>query len=125
MFFLSAGATTASPSRRRVRLVALCSSRWFLPARWRMSLPVPVILNRLLAPLCVFVFGMVAVVSLVLWSPQLRGHAPSPYVVARRDQARSTCVIAGPAGGPPATCPLLGSLLRLGLPLVSLHQLCL
>jgi hypothetical protein len=32
-------------------------------ARNRITLPVPVILNRLAAPLCVFIFGMVAVVS--------------------------------------------------------------
>jgi hypothetical protein len=33
-------------------------------ARRRMILPVPVSLNRLAAPLCVFIFGMVAVVLL-------------------------------------------------------------
>jgi hypothetical protein len=32
-------------------------------ARSRITLPLPVILNRLAAPLCVFIFGMVAVVS--------------------------------------------------------------
>jgi hypothetical protein len=32
-------------------------------ARSRITLPEPVILNRLAAPLCVFIFGMVAVIS--------------------------------------------------------------
>src|SRR3984885_14849681 len=41
----------------------LCSSRWARLARSRMILPEPVTLNRLAAPLCVFIFGIVAVVS--------------------------------------------------------------
>src|SRR5688572_14961307 len=54
----SPGATTLSPSSRRVRVLGLCSFRCILPA-WRcMSLPVPVNLNRFLAPECVFIFGM-------------------------------------------------------------------
>src|SRR5581483_8570884 len=73
MFFASAGATTKAPSRRRVRLLGLCSSRWFLLARRRITLPEPVSLNRFLAPLCVLVFGMVAVVSLKSGPPGCTG----------------------------------------------------
>src|SRR6185436_20573780 len=54
----SPAASTLSPSRRRVRVLGLCSLRCILPA-WRcMSLPVPVNLNRFLAPECVFIFGI-------------------------------------------------------------------
>ena len=35
-------------------------------ARRRITLPLPVIRNRFAAPLCVFIFGMVAVVSIVM-----------------------------------------------------------
>src|SRR4029450_3101779 len=54
----SPGASTASPSRRRVRVLGLCSFRCILPALRCMSLPVPVNLNRFLAPECDFIFGM-------------------------------------------------------------------
>src|SRR5690606_15112568 len=64
MFLASASATGAGPLSRLVRLEGLCSSRWFLLARRRITLPEPVTLKRFLAPLCVLVFGMVAVVSL-------------------------------------------------------------
>jgi hypothetical protein len=35
-------------------------------ARRRVIFPVPVMRNRFLAPLCVFIFGMVAVVSIFM-----------------------------------------------------------
>src|SRR5215203_4152334 len=54
----SPGASTASPSRRRVRVLGLCSFKCIFPALRCMSLPVPVNLNRFLAPECVFIFGM-------------------------------------------------------------------
>src|SRR6478609_7731288 len=57
-FLASPLATILSPSRRRVRVLDLCSFRCILPA-WRcITLPVPVIRNRFLAPECVFIFGM-------------------------------------------------------------------
>src|SRR5262245_16265224 len=42
----------------RLRLPVLWLFRCFLPAWLRLSLPVPVILNRFLDALCVFCFGM-------------------------------------------------------------------
>src|SRR4051795_3477480 len=56
--FLSPPTTSASRPRRRVRLVGLCSSRWSRYALRRRILPVPVILKRLAAPRCVFIFGI-------------------------------------------------------------------
>src|SRR5215203_6913179 len=56
----SPGASTASPSRRRVRVLGLCSFRCILPALRCMILPVPVNRNRFLAPECVFIFGICA-----------------------------------------------------------------
>src|SRR5882724_3401515 len=67
IFLVSAGASGTSPAKRRVRALVLCSSRWLRLARRRMTLPVPVSRNRLLAPLCVFIFGM---------SPRLRSCVP-------------------------------------------------
>jgi hypothetical protein len=43
-----------------VRLDALCSLRCIFPALRCITLPEPVILNRFLAPECVFIFGMAA-----------------------------------------------------------------
>src|SRR5882762_11082396 len=57
----SAGAISASFASRRVRREDLCSSRCRALARSRITLPEPVILKRLLAPLCVLTFGMVRV----------------------------------------------------------------
>src|SRR5690348_2091726 len=50
--------TVVRPSRRRVRLVGLCSSRCRRLACWRRILPVPVRRNRFAAPLWVFTLGM-------------------------------------------------------------------
>src|SRR4029077_13897078 len=65
VFLVSAGASVRSLLSRRVRRLDLCSSRWFMLARRRITLPVAVNRNRFAAPLCVFIFGMVAVVSVV------------------------------------------------------------
>src|SRR5579875_1879347 len=51
IFCVSAGDSSTSASRRRVRVEGLCSNRWLRLARRRMILPVPVSRNRLLAPL--------------------------------------------------------------------------
>src|SRR4051794_39995285 len=56
--FLSPPTTSASRPSRRVRLEGLCSSRWSRYACRRMTLPEPVILKRLAAPRCVFIFGI-------------------------------------------------------------------
>src|SRR5664279_3297175 len=45
----------------RVFFEDLCSSRWRPPACSRMTLPVPVRRKRFLAPLWVFIFGMVPI----------------------------------------------------------------
>jgi len=45
-------------------------------ARRRITFPEPVSRNRFLAPLCVFIFGMVAVVSIL--------HVPSGTIVLQR-----------------------------------------
>src|SRR5690606_15849398 len=58
IFAASPGAISALPVRRRVTRDDLCSSRWRLPARSRSTLPEPVILKRLLAPLCDLFFGI-------------------------------------------------------------------
>src|SRR5690242_20659561 len=58
IFLASPGAISALPVRRRVRRDDLCSSRWRLPARSRSTLPEPVTLKRLLAPLCDLFFGI-------------------------------------------------------------------
>ena len=54
----SAGATSAGRPRRRTRLEDFFSSRWDRLAWRRRSLPVPVTLKRLAAPLSVFCFGI-------------------------------------------------------------------
>src|SRR5262249_20593960 len=59
----SALAFCAGPASRGATGEELCSSRCCRLARSRITLPLRVILNRLAAPLCVFIFGMVAVVS--------------------------------------------------------------
>src|SRR5690554_1975174 len=53
----SAGETTWSLARRRVRRLDLRSNRWRRPACSRMTLPDPVTRNRFLAPECVLFFG--------------------------------------------------------------------
>src|SRR5690554_400865 len=53
----SAGETTLSLARRRVRRLDLRSNRWRAPACSRMTLPVPVTRKRFLAPECVLFFG--------------------------------------------------------------------
>ena len=54
----SAGATSAGRPSRRTRLEDFFSSRWDRLAWRRRSLPVPVTLKRLAAPLSVFCFGI-------------------------------------------------------------------
>src|SRR5215510_11345246 len=59
MYFLAnAGVATVGWRSCRLRLPVLWLFRCFLPAWLRLSLPVPVILNRFLDALCVFCFGM-------------------------------------------------------------------
>src|SRR5690625_6095678 len=58
IFLSSAGASTTSWERRRLRLEVLCSRMWFLLARRRMILPEPVTRKRFLAPLWDLFFGM-------------------------------------------------------------------
>src|SRR5262250_3795535 len=64
IFLTSAGATVTSPASRRVTRDDLCSNRCLRFARRRNTFPEPVSRNRLLAPLCVFILGMFAVVSI-------------------------------------------------------------
>src|SRR3954470_5785342 len=49
-----------SPARRRLRfrLEVFLVRMWLLKALYRFTLPAPVVLNRLVAPLWVFIFGM-------------------------------------------------------------------
>lgn len=47
MRYLSVESTSLAVPRLRRRLEFLVASKWRLPARARMTLPVPVILNRL------------------------------------------------------------------------------
>jgi hypothetical protein len=54
----SAGWTSVPFRRGRMRLDAFPVSRWLLDERYRRSLPVPVVLNRLAAPRFDFIFGM-------------------------------------------------------------------
>src|SRR6185437_15390984 len=58
MRLVSLADTVVRPSRRRVRLVGLCSSRCRRLACWRTILPVPVRRNRFDAPLWVLALGM-------------------------------------------------------------------
>src|SRR5215470_16150210 len=64
IFLASAGARVTSPASRLVRRLGLCSNRCLRFARRRITFPVPVSRKRLFAPLCVFIFGMLAVVFL-------------------------------------------------------------
>src|SRR5664279_634640 len=57
-FLLSALETSVVPLFRRVILYALRSRLCRSPAFWRRILPVPVTRKRLVAPECVFIFGM-------------------------------------------------------------------
>src|SRR5213078_2357177 len=75
IFLASPGAISALPVRRRVRRDDLCSSRWRLPARSRITLPEPVILKRLLAPLCDLFFG-IAPFSPRRWRSGARSRKP-------------------------------------------------
>src|SRR5437588_5095141 len=61
----SPGLATTSRLRRRVTFDGFFSRRWFIFALRRMTLPLLVILNRLAAPRCVFIFGMGADSSLL------------------------------------------------------------
>src|SRR5690606_8786365 len=75
IFAASPGAISALPVRRRVTRDDLCSSRWRLPARSRSTLPEPVILKRLLAPLCDLFFG-IAPFSPRRWRSDARSRKP-------------------------------------------------
>src|SRR5690349_10080472 len=66
IFLASAGASSTSPASRLVTLLGLCSNRCLRFARRRSTFPVPVSRKRLFAPLCVFIFGMLAVVFRLL-----------------------------------------------------------
>ena len=57
--FLSPPVTSAPRPRRRVRRLDFFSSRCERNALRRRILPVPVTLNRLAAPRCVFIFGII------------------------------------------------------------------
>src|SRR5438874_10722754 len=50
--------TSVSRLSRRVRVEGFFSRMWFMKARRRRILPVPVILKRFAAPLSVFIFGI-------------------------------------------------------------------
>src|SRR5699024_2809881 len=84
IFLSSAGASTTSWERRRLRLEVLCSRMWFLLARRRMILPEPVTRKRFLAPLWDLFFGM---------SPS----SPTPSMRRPRNGGRH-CSSAAPAG---------------------------
>src|SRR5690606_32091876 len=102
IFLASAGASGTSPVRRRVRLVGLCSRRWFLLARRRMILPEPVTRKRLPAPLCDLFFGISPS------SPRRRAHLGRASVLlvfgamapGRRAAARRTVLARALAWGP-------------------------
>src|SRR5260370_14258721 len=92
IFLVSAGASVTSPASRRVTLLDLCS-KWCLRfARRRSTFPVPVRRKRLLAPLCVFIFGMLAAVFLLL---RACGAALSCVPPGSRHAAR--CLSTSPA----------------------------
>lgn len=76
-----ASAAEISPSwaKRRFRRDDFFSRMWLRLRLRRTSLPVPVVLMRFFAPLCVFIFGMCCAF--------LREHGP-PGDVARRHPAR-------------------------------------
>src|SRR5215211_1745546 len=119
----SPGARTLSPSRRRVRVLGLCSFKCILPA-WRcMSLPAPVNLNRFLAPECVFIFGMFD--PFLLYVVLCYGGAVGPCLaqinvgieIVRGSPTPLRCRLSGSLR---PTTRLLGSLrLRIGEPLGS------
>src|SRR6478752_3497451 len=91
----SLAATVVRPSRRRVRVVDLCSRRWRRPAFWRTILPVPVLRNRFEAPLWVLALGM---------GPQFC------WVVSGLSSGCASAVAAGPCGrcvGASASCAAL------------------
>jgi len=58
MFLSSVFATMAAWRKLRIRFAGLLVRRWLLYPLCLMTLPVPVTLNRLAAPLCVFIFGI-------------------------------------------------------------------
>src|SRR5690348_4971174 len=102
IFFASAGASSTSPASRRVTLLGLCSNRCLRFARRRSTLPVPVSRKRLFAPLCVFIFGMLAVVFRLLralW----RGFVLRPHPAGSR-RSRTLPSHRSPAL-PRACCP--------------------
>src|SRR4029077_16783678 len=116
MFLTSAGASVTSRARRRVRLLGLCSSRWFRFARRRITLPVAVSRNRFPAPLWGFIFGMVAVsVSCAPGARRLLRlvarliHTPLDTVLPRAGGATFSC----PHPRRPARHGLLGRPLAL------------
>lgn len=59
MFFAS-GPTSAIPETRRLRLEVFLVNMWLPEALRRRTLPVGLTRNRLAAPRCVFIFGMLA-----------------------------------------------------------------
>src|SRR5437868_14464039 len=75
--FASPLSTGWSLPNARFRFGLLCSRLWLFIACRRVSFPVPVSLNRFLAPLCVFCLGIVFVYSRILRRPEQHDHVPS------------------------------------------------
>jgi hypothetical protein len=53
----ASGPTTSIPDMRRLRAAVFLPSMWLPVACRRITLPLPVTRNRLVAPLCDFIFG--------------------------------------------------------------------
>src|SRR3954454_6658134 len=88
---------TASPIRRRVRVLGLCSFRCILPALRCITLPEPVIRNRFFAPECVFIFGMLPL--------HFRGRADGAVLLCFPDGG---LLRPGPATRPRGAAPSTG-----------------
>jgi hypothetical protein len=70
MFFASPGVDIVVAWRSlRFRLDVFFVSMWLLCALRRLTLPPPVIENRLLAPLCDFIFGIIVIYLGYCWLP--------------------------------------------------------
>src|SRR5262249_19051089 len=69
--------TGVSLRKRRLRFGDFFSSRWLRIAGRRITLPVPVTLNRFFAALCLFVFGISFRHSRVLRRSEQHRHVPS------------------------------------------------
>ena len=85
--FASPFASVWSRAKRRLRFGLFFSRRWLFIARRRSSFPVPVTLNRFLAPLCVFCFGIVSRHPRILRRPEQHHHVPPVEERRRLDLA--------------------------------------